>query len=139
MKLEYSVGIPVRNEEQTIVQTLNSILAQTIQPKEVHVCVNNSSDGTYRKVSDMALAEKKINLIASAPGKANAWNRIISECLENTVMFCDGDVVVNPEAAENMLNEFTENQGLVLIGGSNGYFTSEDTTMFSRFFTENLK
>jgi len=139
MKTEYSVGIPVRNEEKTIVQTVTSILAQTIQPTKIHVCVNGSTDGTYNNVLDMASVEKKINLIESNPGKANAWNRIVSGCLENTVMFCDGDVVVNPEAAEKMFDKFRKNEKLVLVGGSNAYFTCKDTTVFSRFFTENLK
>jgi glycosyltransferase involved in cell wall biosynthesis len=139
MEVNYSVGVPVRNEEKTIVQTLDSILAQTIPPQEIIVCVNGSSDATYRKVLDMASVEKKIKLITSAPGKANAWNKIVSERLEDMMMFCDGDTVVNPEAAENMYKKFMENPGLVLVGGSNAYFTSEGTTMFSRFFTENSK
>jgi len=137
MKAEYSVGIPVRNEGQTIVQTLDSVLAQTVQPKEVHVCVNGSTDNTYSKVSDMASAEKRINLITSDPGKANAWNRIVSEGLEDVIMFCDGDVIINPEAAESMLDKFTENQRLVLVGGANAYYSLDGTTIFSRYFAEN--
>jgi glycosyltransferase involved in cell wall biosynthesis len=139
MEVTYSAGVPVRNEEKTIVQTLESILAQSVLPQKIIVCVNGSSDKTYEKVSDMASAENKINLITSAPGKANAWNRIVSESSENLVMFCDGDVVLNPEAAENMFNKFTENPKLAIVGGSNAYFTSGATTMFSRFFTENLE
>jgi len=138
MALEYAVGIPVRNEEKTIIQTLTSVLGQTIQPRVIHVCVNGSTDSTTKRVLDMAAVEKNINLIESAPGKANAWNRIVSECLENVVMFCDGDVVVNPEAAENMGNKLRENERLVLVGGSNGYFTGDEATFFSRFCTEDL-
>ncbi len=138
MNTEYSVGIPVRNEENTIIQTLTSILEQTIQPNEIHVCINGSTDGTSKKVLDMVAVEKNINLIKSKPGKANAWKKIVTESLENTIMFCDGDVKVNPEAAENMFNKFRKNKKLVLVGGSNAYYTSENTTFFSRFLTENL-
>ena len=137
MEVNYSVGLPVRNEERTIVQTLESILAQTIQPQEILVCVNGSSDDTYAKVLDMTSTEDKINLITSTPGKANAWNKIVSECSENMVMFCDGDVIINSEAAENLFYHFVSNPELVIVGGANAYFNLDDTTIFSRFCLEN--
>ncbi|HIH31288.1 TPA: glycosyltransferase family 2 protein [Candidatus Woesearchaeota archaeon] len=139
MNIEYSVGIPVRNEEKTIVKNIESILVQTISPSEIHVCVNGSTDHTYNKVADMASTEHKIHLIKSIPGKSNAWNKIVSECITNYVMFCDGDVTLNPQAAENILNEFEENKRLILIGGANAYFSAQNNTIFSKYFTENLK
>jgi glycosyltransferase involved in cell wall biosynthesis len=138
MDSHYSVGIPVRNEEKTIIQTIESILKQTIPPREIHVCVNGSNDNSYKKVSDMALTEKSINLITSMHGKTYAWHEIISKSIDNYVLFCDGDVIINPDAAQNMFNKFLEDQELVLVGGSNAYFTSEKSTFFSKFFTENL-
>ncbi len=138
MNTTYSTGIPVRNEEQTIVQTIESVLKQTIPPNEIHVCVNASTDNTLKKVSDVALAEKRINVISSSPGKANAWKKIVDESIDNTMLFCDGDVVINPEAAENMFSKFKENEKLVLVGGSNAYNSIQENTIFSKYFTENL-
>jgi len=139
MKLEYAVGIPVRNEEHTIIQTIESVLMQTIAPQEILVCVNGSSDNTYSKVKDMALAERNINLITSNPGKPNAWNKIVIESLENNIMFCDGDVIINSEAAENMLAKFTEKPDLIIVGGYSQYSNQEDKTIFSRYCTENTR
>jgi glycosyltransferase involved in cell wall biosynthesis len=136
MTTAYSVGIPVRNEEGTIIQTLESILSQTIPPKQIHVCVNGSTDKTYNKVSDMASQEKKISLTTSSPGKANAWNKIVSECSDNTMMFCDGDVVINHNAAENMFSTFKSNPKLILVGGANAYFNSDNDTLFTKYFSE---
>lgn len=137
MGVNYSVGVPVRNEERTIVKTLESILLQSIQPNNIIVCVNGSDDNTYQKVLDMSLAEEKIVLTTSNPGKANAWNKIVSEASDNYVMFCDGDVIINSDAAKNLFDAFAKNQELIIVGGSNAYFTSDDKAIFSRFFTEN--
>jgi len=139
MNTNYSVGIPVRNEENTISQTLESLLKQTIKPQKIHVCVNGSSDNTYNIVSNLAKAESSINMITSEPGKPNAWNKIVKESLENNILFCDGDVIVNNTAAENLLKELDKNSKLVLVGGSNAYFTSQFNSFFSKYFTENLK
>lgn len=137
MEQSYSVGIPVRNEEKTIVQTLESVLSQTITPEEIIVCINGSSDNTGRKVTDMALAEKTIIPVSSMPGKANAWNQIASMRSKDTVMFCDGDVIINPHAAENMLKKFAQDSSLIIVGGANAYYVKEENTFFSRYFLEN--
>jgi glycosyltransferase involved in cell wall biosynthesis len=139
MDFDYSFGIPARNEEKTIIQTLESVINQTIPPKEIFVCVNGSKDKTYEKVRDMSIVENKINLISSASGKANAWNKIYSECSRDKIIFCDGDVIINSSAAENICNEFDKDSNLVLVGGSNAYSTSDKNTFFSKYFTENLK
>jgi glycosyltransferase involved in cell wall biosynthesis len=138
MVTTYSVGVPVRNEENTIIQTLTSILQQTTPPREIHVCVNGSTDNTYKKVQDFSIAEKNINLITSEPGKANAWNKIVTDSIDNLIMFCDGDVIINDVAAQNMKKKFSETPELVLVGGANAYFSSSENTLFSKYFTENL-
>jgi glycosyltransferase involved in cell wall biosynthesis len=135
MNDSYSVGIPVRNEENGIKQTLECILNQTISPSEIHVCVNGSNDNTINIVSDMAKCEKKINILTSEPGKANAWNTIMKECNNNYVMFCDGDVIINFEAAENILKKFEEKPELVIVGGYNKSLKHTNDTLFSKYFT----
>ncbi|MDD3175066.1 MAG: glycosyltransferase family 2 protein [Candidatus Nanoarchaeia archaeon] len=121
MNLAYAVGIPVRNEENTIIQTIESVLNQSVSPKEIHICVNGSSDNTYNLVQDMAKVEKSINLITSEPGKPNAWNKIVSESSENKIMFCDGDVLICNKAGEN-LSKRLEDKNLIIVGGSKKYF-----------------
>ena len=138
-QIKYEVGIPIRNEENTISQTLESISKQTIPPKNIYVCVNGSVDNTYQKVSDIASIEKNISLITSKPGKANAWNKIVSKSIENKLMFCDGDVIINPSAAEKMLETFEKSPDLVLVGGSNAYTAKYKESIFSKFFAENLE
>jgi glycosyltransferase involved in cell wall biosynthesis len=138
MALDYAVGIPVRNEERTIIRTLTSVLEQTIPPKIIYVCVNGSTDNTANKVADMAVTEKTINLLYSNPGKGNAWNEIVGQCLENVVMFCDGDEIINRVAAENLGYTLEHNPDLVLVGGTCRAVPNRGETFFSRYFIDNF-
>ncbi len=138
MNQAYSVGIPVRNEEGSIVQTLESILEQSLPPQEVFVCVNGSTDNTYDIVSDMADTTDAIRVLTSSPGKANAWNTIVTKASNNTILFCDGDVTINKDAALHLTRRLEEDPSLVLVGGANAYVSAEEETFFSRYFTENV-
>lgn len=139
MNTHYAVVIPVRNEESTIKQTLTSILNQTIPPQEIHICINASSDNTEKIVRNIALLENKINVHYSEPGKGNAWNKIMAKQSREKILFCDGDVIINKKAAEEMLATFEKTKDLILVGGANAYFSSEKETIFSKYFTENLE
>jgi len=138
MDLDYSVGIPVRNEERTIGYTLESVLKQTILPNKIYVCVNGSTDRTYKVISDFLSNENSVELLKSSPGKANAWHEIINHSVTDKIMFCDGDVKLNNSAAENLLKTFEEENNLILVGGSNAYKKSNGNTFFSKYFAENL-
>lgn len=139
MATKYSVGLPVRNEEKSVIQTLESILSQTIYPEEIIVCVNGSEDKTYKLVKDMSKVEKTVKLTISKPGKAIAWNKIMEYVQNNFVMFCDGDVLLNKEAAKNLIRTLENNKDLLIVGGANAYKTVNEETFFSKYFTENLK
>jgi glycosyltransferase involved in cell wall biosynthesis len=136
MNLDYSVGIPVRNEEKSIPYTLESILNQTITPKEILVCVNGSSDKTQKIVEEYSRQNNLIKLLNSNPGKPCAWNKITSQVLYNQVMFCDGDVIINKEAGEKLLENLEKNKEIILVGGSNKYSNTEEN-FFKRYFLEN--
>ncbi len=138
MNNNYSVGIPVRNEEKTISKTLSSIINQTIPPKIIYVCVNGSEDKSFEIIEDLSKTEKKIKILTSDPGKGNAWNEILKNSLENKILFCDGDVIINSSAAENMLKTFKNNTDLIIVGGANAYFPNKTETFFTKYFTENL-
>ena len=135
MNLDYSVGIPVRNEEKSLPYTLDSILNQTIKPQEILVCVNGSTDNTEQTARKYSQKNNLIKLITSNPGKPCAWNKIANEVANDKVMFCDGDVIINKEAAEKMIETFEKDKSLILVGGSNAY-TKKRETFFTKYFIE---
>lgn len=138
MNYDYSVGIPVRNEENSIRDTLESILAQTLRPKQIFVCVNGSTDSTFDIVEEISKKESVIKVLKSNPGKPNAWHKIIAETRTNYNLFCDGDVIINKTAAEELINTLENKPKLILVSGSNAYTTSNANSFFSKYFAENL-
>jgi glycosyltransferase involved in cell wall biosynthesis len=138
MQTPYSVGLPVRNEENNIVQCIESLLDQSISPRAIHVCVNGSSDKTYQLVSDMAKVETSIDVLTSEPGKAKAWNEIVANSDDAYMLFTDGDVVINQDAARHLLNKLNSDNRLAIVGGAKAYYSNDSTTFFSRYFTENI-
>lgn len=138
MNFDYSVGIPVRNEENSIKGTLESILAQTLIPKQIYVCVNGSTDSTFEIAEEMSKKEPLIKVLTSNPGKPNAWHKIIAETKTNYNLFCDGDVIINKTAAEELINALENKPKLILVSGSNAYTTSNANSFFSKYFAENI-
>ena len=135
MNLDYSVGIPVRNEEKSLPYTLDSILNQTIPPKEILVCVNGSRDNTRNIVERYSSTNNLVKLLTSPPGKPSAWNRIVSETKNNYNLFCDGDVIISREAAEKLLETLDQDKELLIAGGSLVYLDT-NKTFFKKYFLE---
>ncbi len=129
----YSVGVPVRNEENTLKTCLESILNQRISPNKVLVCVNGSTDGTLDIALNLADKYKKIKVLESEPGKPNAWNKIVENSKDNYLMFTDGDVIVDTCAAENLFKTFKENPNLIIVGGTYQYTKPEKKSFVDIF------
>ena len=51
-KIKYVLISPVRDEEETIIKTINSVIQQTILPNRWLLIDNNSIDNTSRIIND---------------------------------------------------------------------------------------
>jgi glycosyltransferase involved in cell wall biosynthesis len=95
--------VPCYNSESTIAACLESIFSQTLSPElyEVLVIDNGSSDHTLFKV------EKFPVLALSEPlrGPSFARNAGISKARGEYLAFVDSDVILDPDWAENLLEE----------------------------------
>lgn len=127
------MGVPVRNEAANISNLLDSLLEQTVKPEKILVCVNGSSDNTYDIVAKRAVENDTIELLSSAPGKANAWHAIIDAAPNDKIMLCDGDVIVDQSAAEILLKCIDADPGLILAGGT-AWSINEKKNFFSKYF-----
>jgi len=100
---DISVIIPCYNSAQTIGRTLESILSQTLKPKEIIVVDDASLDNIkatlipYKK--DITLVEHKKNM-----GAAAARNTGIKQSKGNFLAFLDADDTWRPNKLEYHLN-----------------------------------
>ena len=97
-----SVIIPVYNNERYIVATVESVLSQTLRDVEVLVVDDASTDGTVKKVRDLAEHDRRVHLIEQPEnaGVALARNRALSVARGRYIAYLDSDDLWLPEKLE---------------------------------------
>lgn len=91
-----SLIIPMYNNEQTIEQTLNSVVNQTVCFKEVIVIDNGSTDQSAEKVAEFCCTYPFIRLIhCDQKGVSFARNKGISEAKYEYIAFLDADDILD--------------------------------------------
>jgi cellulose synthase/poly-beta-1,6-N-acetylglucosamine synthase-like glycosyltransferase len=97
---QVSVVIPAFNEADLIVETLRSLRASSLSPREVILV----DDGSRDQTADLAQAELKAfdrGLLLKHPfnvGKAAALNTALQECQYDLVLTLDADTRLEPDA-----------------------------------------
>lgn len=134
--MTYSVGIPVRNEENTLESCLESLISQTLAPSEILICVNGSTDNTYNIAKGLSRRYDLVKVLESEPGKPNAWNKIVSSSQYDRIMFIDGDVLVDNNSAKYLNQKLDEEPELEIVSGTFQYREPDKHTFFSKFFIE---
>ncbi|MBU0646593.1 glycosyltransferase family 2 protein [Patescibacteria group bacterium] len=95
-----SVIIPAYQHAKTIAACLDSILAQTIAPDEIIVVNDGSTDGLEQVLKPY---QNRIRLITQANRGSNPTrNRGFNESTGDYIIFCDADVVMQPDMLEKM-------------------------------------
>ena len=132
--------IPAYNEEDSIAAVLESLLAQTLIPDEIHVVVNNSSDRTVAKAKPFAGLHRKecmgipitcavyIHDIGDNPDKKVGALNYGFSMVEAFDYFLgvDGDTVAREDCVELLLAEIRADQH---IGGVSAISTIDDSTV----------
>jgi len=122
---EISVCVPVKNEESTISQTLDSVVNNGFEGKmEVLVCVNGSTDNTMNLVRDYSKMDGRVQVFESEPGKANAWNKLMDEVTNDTVFFIDGDVLIKKGSFKAMYDELKNSKKIAIAASRYKDFSS---------------
>lgn len=111
-----SIIVPVYNGENFVMETLNSIKAQTYTDFEVLVCDDGSSDNTRELVESLSKEDSRFNFVAlehqGAPGHArNAGLRLAKG---EYVLYFDSDDKMEPNMLTTLLASMDENTDLVI-------------------------
>ena len=110
-----SVIIPTRNRAQYILQTLDSVFAQTYNEYEVIVVDDGSTDDTV-SLLDPLIASKKIRYLLQDPqGVSAARNRGISQALGSYIAFLDSDDLFMPLKLEKQIEVFASEPNLGFV------------------------
>ena len=100
-----SVLIPAYNASKTIQATLESVLNQTVEPNEILVMDDGSTDGTAQIVSSFGA---KVTLFRQANrGISGARNALIANARSSLIAFLDSDDLWHPRYLEAQLKAAT--------------------------------
>ena len=129
----FSIILPCYNAEATIVQTLESLCAQTFGDWEA-ICVDDGSgDGTVDLVLKAAMDDPRIR-IGSNPGKGPSQARNFGAMIAQGAIlaFCDADDIWLPSKLADLAETFTD-PDIDGAYGQIGFFQKEssDATVFS--------
>lgn len=91
-----SIIIPCYNVQDTIRDTIASVLAQTCDEFEIIAVDDGSTDGTYSILEEYSGSDKRIKLIhKNNGGVSSARNLGLSKANGEYVLFLDGDDTIN--------------------------------------------
>ena len=98
---EISVIIPTYNRCDLLKRAINSVIKQTITPKEIIIVDNGSTDQTYQMVSSLF---PEINyFIEKKGGVSAARNKGILESKSKWIAFLDSDDTWKPTKSEKQM------------------------------------
>ena len=122
------IVIPCYNEAAFIKGTLESLLAQTVQAKQIVVVDDNSTDNSREIIHAFAKAyPEQISLVhkkssvGHAPGSKviAAFNEGLQTLDENYDIICkfDADLIFPSDYLEKIISAFTQNSKVGMVGG----------------------
>lgn len=111
-----SIGIPVYNQVNTIAETIEAALQQSIPAFEVVVSDNHSTDGT-RKVVDTYKDRVRVIHPPKHLGMAENWNFCAIACQGEWVGLCSGDDLLLPNYVQSMLEGIERDEDAVFVMG----------------------
>ncbi len=90
--MDITVIVPVKNRREHIGKTLDSIMKSGLQPTEIIIVDNESTDGTYQFCEQYIKNRSNITLLRETfPGAAAARNKGLKSCKTEWVYFFDSD------------------------------------------------
>ena len=125
--MDFYIIIPAHNEQDSIGDTLDSLINQTIQPKEIVVVNDNSTDKTTDIVNSYVKLYSWINLVNNKstnqhlPGSKiiNAFYKGYELLDDSYDVICkfDADLIFPFNYLEKISNHFNENSKLGMASG----------------------
>ena len=112
--IDLTVIVPAYNEAGFIADTIRSIQSQTVQPKEIIVVDDHSSDGTgdvARSLGVTVLRPEK-----NTGSKAGAQNFALGHVKTEFVMAIDADTTLAPDAIEKLAPAFEDPKVVAACG-----------------------
>ncbi|MEM9040502.1 MAG: glycosyltransferase family 2 protein [Actinomycetota bacterium] len=127
------IGMPVYNGEEFIVETLDSVLAQTYTDFEVVILDNASTDRTPEIIADYAARDDRIRVIRQEQnlGAAANFNQAFDECRSEFFKWCAVDDPCAPEFFERCIDALRADPDAVLAYPETAFIDEHSRILYS--------
>ena len=119
MSNSISIALCTYNGEKYIIQQLESIINQSILPKEIVICDDISTDRTIEVAKDFLKSQEIINWSLFKNDKnlgvTKNFEKAISLCTGDIIFTCDQDDVWLHNKIETCVDEFFNNPDLLMV------------------------
>ena len=140
MKKKVSIVIPMFNSGSFIIEMIDCIIKQTYFNWELIIIDDVSTDGTFEKVINYIINEKRIKLIQRdrwPKGAQSCRNIGFDNCIGDYIMFFDADDLISIDCLKQRVDYMDKNPELDFsifpartINKSNEIFQSESKKMY---------
>lgn len=116
--MEVSVIVPVRNEEATIAELLDSLRAQTLPPAEIIIVDGGSTDATLRTVEEhrvRGMPLKILRLERAFPGEGR--NHGVAAAKHEVIAFTDAGVRLDSRWFEKLIGPMERDASVDVVYG----------------------
>jgi glycosyltransferase involved in cell wall biosynthesis len=130
--VKVSVIVPVYNTGEDLAECVRSVLAQTMDDYEVIFADDGSSDGTEKRLDELAAEDERVRVIHLPPsgGPGGPRNAGIDAARGDYVYFLDDDDWLGEEALERMHAMALRNDSDIVIGKMVGHGRRVPRLMF---------
>lgn len=116
MSMEITVIVPVKDGREHIGKTLDSIMKGSMQPKEVIIVDNESTDGTYQFCEQYIKSRPNMTLLHETfPGTAAACNKGLKSCKTEWVYFFNSNDLFDHNFIADFHDLDAENYDLIAV------------------------
>jgi len=139
--VDISVIIPVYNNGETIVETLNSIINQTFKNFEIIIVNDGSTDNSTEVIHNFQKNNSgyKINFITQENGgPSKARNNGVKNSNGNFIVFIDGDDKFHSTYLEKAYTEINKNNRCIVYSNTTFFDAEEGRWNLQEYSVENI-
>lgn len=139
--INISVIIPVYNNGETIIETLNSIINQTLKNFEIIIVNDGSTDHSIDNINSFIdnNPNYKINLITQENGgPSKARNNGVKNANGDFIVFIDGDDKFHPTYLEKAFKEINKNNRCLVYSNTTFFGAEEGRWNLAEYSVQNI-
>jgi len=133
-----SLIVPVYNDEDTLKESLQSLVNQEYPNKEIIAIDDGSTDQTAKILADMASKSQSIKVFrVDHSGVTKARNFGLKNSKGEIIFYAEGDAIYNQDYVSKAVTELAKNQGMGGVCLTGGLWITRETIVSKFIDVEN--